>query len=179
MTTATDQAITMDLIQTAARKHAEHRRDLRLLVSALQTEIAEAKRRAMKQITRAVERASASEAALRHMVETRKDLFDRPRTLTVDGVKFGWAKGKGKLVYDDGEAVCRLIDKHLPDAADALIDIKRTPIRAALEQLSAAELKRIGVSIKDDDDQVVIRDTANEIDKIVSALLAQDKSLDA
>jgi hypothetical protein len=41
MTTATDQAITMDLIQTAARKHAEHRRDLRLLVSALQTEIAE------------------------------------------------------------------------------------------------------------------------------------------
>ncbi len=56
--------------------------------------------------------------------------------------------------------------------------IKRTPIRAALEQLSAAELKRIGVSIKDDDDQVVIRDTANEIDKIVSALLAQDKSLD-
>lgn len=51
--------------------------------------------------------------------------------------------------------------------------------RAALEQLSAADLKRIGVSIKDDDDQVVVRDTESEIDKLVSALLAHDKSLDA
>lgn len=177
MSATTETEVTMEAIQAAARKHAEHRRDLRLLLSTLQAEMAEAKKRAMRGILKAVERASASEAELRGMVEARKDLFVKPRTVTVDGIKCGWAKQKGKLVFDDAEAVCRLIDKHLPAAADALIDVKRTPIKAALEQLSVAELKRIGVTVKDDEDAVVIRDTASDLDKLVSALLAEDQAV--
>jgi type II secretory pathway component PulF len=75
-----DQAVevTMKTIEQATRQFAEQQRDLRLL-DALQGEIDDARRRAMKAIVRAVERTKTSHAALSALIERRPDLFVKPR----------------------------------------------------------------------------------------------------
>ena len=63
------------------------------------------------------------------------------------------------------------IKKHLPEQADVLIRTKEAPVKEALAQLTAAELKKIGVTIEDAGDTVVIKPVDSEVDKLVDALL--------
>jgi len=140
-------------------------------VDALQDEIERIKRRAMPGIKNAVARTKEAEHSLATAIEGAPELFKRPRTVIFNGVKVGLAKGKGEIRYQDADQVLKLIRKHLPDQADVLIAIKETPVKKALTQLSAAELKRIGVTIRETGDMVVIKPTDSEVDKVVNALL--------
>jgi hypothetical protein len=89
----------------------------------------------------------------------------------LSGVKLGYQKAKGTLDYDDAEAVCARIRKHLPEQADVLIATRETPVKTALAQLPAADLKRIGVTLSDAGDQIVVKPVDSEVDKMVDALL--------
>lgn len=163
--------VTLSHIDAAARKFAEQQRELRFLVESLQAEIDDAKRRAMKKIRQAVDRTSNARQVLHALVEQRPDLFVKPRTVVIDGVKVGFQKQKGGLVIVDEERTCALIRKKLPDVADQLIRVTEKPIKEALNQLSAFDLKAIGVQVTADTDEVLIKDTASDVDKLVAALL--------
>ena len=91
------------------------------------------------------------------------------------GVKVGFEKGKGRIEWDDDDTVVRLIEKHFPEQADILIKTKKKPAKKALAQLSVAELKKLGVTVEETGDQVVIKSTDSEIDKLVTALLKGDE----
>lgn len=166
--------ITMKEIERRARAYAEDQRALRFLLDALNAELEDAKRRSMKSIRRAVERAKTSRSELSAALEARKDLFVKPRTVVVDGIKVGWQKQKGTLSYEDAEQVCKLIRRHLPDMAEALIVVSERPVKDALAALPASDLRRIGVTLTNDTDVVVIKDTSGDIDKLVDALLRED-----
>ncbi|WP_290890602.1 hypothetical protein [Arenimonas sp.] len=166
--------VTLSAIEKQTRTFAEHQRDLRFLVEALQAEVEDAKRRAMKKIRNAVERATNSRAELKALIEQRPDLFVRPRSVVIDGIKVGFQKAKGGLVIDDEQRTCALIHKHLPDVVDQLIVSTEKPVKAALNLLTAADLKRIGVKVTDDTDEVLIKDTASDVDKLVAALLKEE-----
>ena len=71
----------------------------------------------------------------------------------------------------DADAVVARIKKHLPDQVDVLIQSKDVPVKSALAQLTAVELKKLGVSVTDAEDQIVIKTADSEIDKTVEALL--------
>ena len=162
-------------IEKQTRAFAEHQRELRFLVEALQAEVEDAKRRAMKNIRRAVERAANSRAELKALLELRPDLFTKPRTVVIDGIKVGFQKAKGGLVIEDEARTCALIHKHLAELADTLIKTTEKPVKDALNQLSAADLKRIGVQVTSDTDEVLIKDTASDVDKLVAALLKDEE----
>lgn len=160
-------------IEKSARLHAEHQRELRFLVEALQAEIEDAKRRALRNIRRAIDRAANSRGALKSLIEQRPDLFEKPRTVVIDGIKVGFQKQKGGLLIEDEARTCALIHKHLPDVVDVLIQVTEKPIKAALNQLTAADLRAIAVQVTSDTDEVLIKDTASDIDKLVAALLKE------
>lgn len=86
-------------------------------------------------------------------------------------MKVGYQKGKGTISFEDADSVVARIKKHLPDQADVLIKLKETPVKDALAQLSAADLKKIGVTVSEAGDQVVIKPVDSEVDKMVDALL--------
>ncbi len=65
------------------------------------------------------------------------------------------------------------IKKHLPEQADVLIKLKETPVKDALAQLSAAELKKLGVTVSEAGDQVVVKPVDSEVDKMVDALMKE------
>ncbi|MFA5183311.1 MAG: host-nuclease inhibitor Gam family protein [Syntrophales bacterium] len=143
-------------------------------VRALENIIATIKRRRLPGIKTAVNTVMEKQASLKAAIEESRSLFVRPKTMIMHGIKIGYQKSKGTISWDDSDQVVKLIKKHLPDQADVLIKTTEKPIKDALLNLSAADLKRIGVTISDDGDQVVIKSTDSEIDKFVDALLKED-----
>ena len=168
------EEITLSEIEKRARAFAEEQRELRFLVESLQAEVEDAKRRAMKAIRRAVEKAKTRQAALAAALEQRPDLFVKPRTIVVEGIKVGYQKQKGGLLIEDEARTCELIKKKLADQAETLIRTSEKPVKEALNQLTAAELKAIGVQVTADVDVVLIKDTTSDVDRLVAALLKED-----
>ena len=87
------------------------------------------------------------------------------------GIKVGWQKNPGSIEFDDAARVCTLIHRHFPDRAGDLLKTVETPIKKALAQLSAAELKRIGCTISNAGDTVLIKPADGWIERFVDALM--------
>jgi hypothetical protein len=163
---------TIDTLIERAEVLARTRQQLATLVTALQEGIEHLKASSMPEIRTAIEVASGAWSALESDIQAHPDLFVKPRSVMAHGIKFGLAKGRGGLVIDDEDRTVALIRKHLPDQADVLIATKEMPVKDALVQLPAADLKRIGVQVKDTGDQVLIKPVHSEVDKLVKALVA-------
>lgn len=105
-------------------------------------------------------------------------LFAKRKTLVLFGIKVGFVKGRGKLVWKKTEQVVEAIKKHLADQAWVLIQTKEVPAKAALNNLTAAELRKIGVTIEEAGDQVVIAPQDGDLDKLVAAILGDPATVD-
>ena len=161
----------LEKITRRAEVYSKARELLVAKVAALNEGISALRRDMIPDIKRAVARAADAEAALRALVEQNPELFQKPKTQIFSGVKVGYQKGKGTIDFDDADTVVARIKKHFPDQADVLIKVKETPVKDALTQLSAADLKRIGVTVTASGDQVVVKPVDSEVDKMVDALL--------
>ena len=164
-------ATTLETISKHAEVHAQARSLLSERVTALTDAQTALKREHMPGIKRALARAAESELSLRALVEAHPECFTKPRTRVFSGIKVGYGKGKGALSFDDADSVVARIKKHLPDQADVLIRTKETPVKDALSQLSAADLKKIGVTLSEAGDMSIVKPVDGEVDKMVDALL--------
>ena len=177
MTTAVKAPPPLNLakIETLTRRYAEARERLAGEVRALNQAIEEAKREYRASLKKRVAAVKDAEAELHTAVEGAPELFVRPRTLTIAGVKVGFQKGKGKISFDDADKVVALIERHLPELAETLVQVTKKPVKDALLNLSVDDLKRIGCRVTGTGDQVVIKDTTSDVDKLVEALLKEDE----
>jgi hypothetical protein len=159
-------------IESLTRAYAEARGKLSDLVGALQAEIEGAKRRRIAAIRRAVGAAAESHAALRSALDAAPGLFAKPKTVTFAGVRVGYIKQRGQVVMDDEEAVIRRIREQLPtDQAALLIRVRESVHKPSVYDLTAGDLKRLGIRVEDDEDVVVIKPVDGEVDKLVDAML--------
>ncbi|SDH89939.1 host-nuclease inhibitor Gam family protein [Roseospirillum parvum] len=165
---------TLGDIEDLTRRYAAARDTLGCAVQELEDEVAVIRRRRLPRIRQLVAAAAEARSRLSAAIELAPQLFQKPRTLVLHGVKVGFAKGKGRLEFADGQKVVELIRKHYPDRAEQLIQVRESPVKGALNQMTVAELKRIGVTVIESGDEVVIRPTDSEIDKLVEALLRDD-----
>ena len=161
----------IELITKHAEVYAKVRAALSERVAALNDGLAALKKDCLPEIRRHVNRAAEAENVLRALIEEHPECFAKPKTRILSGVKLGFQKGKGGLEFEDADAVVTRIKKHFPDQADILIQTKEVPVKSALSQLAAADLKKLGVHVTQADDQVVIKPADSEVDKTVDALL--------
>lgn len=166
---------TLDDIEQLAERYAEDRGAVADQVMALQAAIDQAKRAALPAIRQAVCRASESRDRLQAAIEEGKGLFRRPRTRVFSGIRVGLQKSKGKVQFDDEEKVIARIRAQLPkDQAELLIRTKESVHKPGVYDLTAGDLKRLGIRVTDDCDQVVVKPTDDDVDKLVDALLGDD-----
>ena len=170
---------TLVQIEQQTKQYADALDVLTERVQALESELESIKRRKLRGIKEAVRKVKTIEAELHDTIEASPELFEKPRTQVISGIKVGILKSKGKITVEDDEKVVKLIRKYFSDQEDVLINTKETPVKKALGNLSAAELKRIGVTIEDTGDQVVIKSTDSNVDKLVSALLKEAEAFDS
>ena len=64
-----------------------------------------------------------------------------------------------------------LIRRYLPEQADTLIRTVEEPHKPALALLSVADLRRVGCTVVETGEAVVIKAVDSEVDKMVDALL--------
>lgn len=163
--------MSIESIERLAQRHAADRDALAAAVMQLEAEIGAAKKARVPQIRRLADRAKESHEAVRLAVDEERDLFERPRSRIFHGIQVGLEKGKGKLKYADVKVLVKLIRKLFPERAAVLIKTTEKPIAKAVLALPAAGLKRIGCEVVGTGDQVIVRSTDSEIDKLVDALV--------
>lgn len=163
-------------IEGKTKDYAGARAVLADRVQRLNNEVEAARKRFLPGIKKAVDFAVEKKADLAAAIEQGAALFNNPRTVVFSGIKVGLQKGKGAIEWDNDDQVIRLIEKNFPDLADVLIKTTKKPIKKALGGLSVAELKKIGVAVEETGDQVVIKGTDSDVDKLVKVLLKEHES---
>ena len=153
------------------RDLAAARQALKERVMDLEAAIAQIKKGELPGIRRAAEAAAAKQEALREAIGDHPHLFVKPRTLILHGIRFGFQKGKGEISWGDEAVVIKLIKKNFPEQADILIKTTEKPLKKALALLAAADLKKLGITVEETGDEIFIKATDSEIDKIVNAIL--------
>ncbi len=163
--------MSMNDIQRAAQKFSEARDHLAGIVGEMNSQIETIKRDNIKRLRKAVADAAEKHDALHALIAAAPNCFIKPRSIILNGIKLGYAKGKGKIEWDDADQVIRLIKKNFPEQADVLIATSERPAKEALANLTAAELKKLGISVTDGGDAVFIKPADSAVDKMVDALL--------
>lgn len=162
----------IETVDFRAKQFAEARRILNERVTACKAERDAVMRRHLRGIKGAATACAQYQAELRQELEAHPELFVKPRTITLHGIKVGFQKGKGRIEWADPAKVVELIRRHLGEEGAGLIKVTETPIREALLALDLATLKKIGCTVVETGDQVVIKDTEDAVDKLVARLLA-------
>ena len=163
--------VSMEEIVALARVFAAARATTEALaeeIKALQRKVLRVRLRALRS---RISEQSASEDALRTAILARPDLFVSPRTVTVDGIRFGLRKQPGTISLTDEAQTIQRLRARFPDQAEALIRVRESLDRSALRKLPAGELAQIGATIAKASDEVTIVAAQGDLDRVVSALL--------
>lgn len=161
----------MERIELLAREHAEARDRLTTRAQVLDDEIRKVQRVHAKGLKFAIGKVAETESALLTAIQANPELFERPRSRVLHGLRLGYQKGKGSVSWADDEHVVRGIRRLLPEQFNVLVKVTEKPLKEPLSQLPAAELKRLGVTVQAADDGVFVRPVDSSVDKLVSALL--------
>lgn len=160
-------------IEVLTKNYSDSYSKLSDKVKELNDEIDSVKRKHMRYIKSFAEDALEKKSLLSNAIEESKDLFEKPKSIILHGMKVGLQKGKGKITIPDEEKTILLIRKNLSDQADILIKTEEKLVKPALNNLTAGELKRVGLNLVESTDEVLIKPTGSDIDKIVNALLKE------
>lgn len=162
---------TMQEIEIKSKAHAAARLALTNHVTLLNSEIEAIKQKRLKKLRELVIVATSTGDDLLALVSDAPKLFVKPKSVTLHGIKLGFKKERGKISFDDGDQVVKLIRKHLPELVDVLIITEEKPSKEAMSNLDVAQIKKIGVTVTSDSDVAFITEPSSDVDKIVNALL--------
>jgi hypothetical protein len=161
---------TMNEIDRLARDYRESRDALAVEIRALERAIAAIKVKHAVTLRRLLGAAANRLAKLETAIDESRDLFVKPKTVVLHGLKLGLQKGKGGLDWEDDATVVKLIRKHLPDQFDTLVKVEETPLKTPLSQLEVATLKKLGIEVKGTGDVVLVKPTDADVDKLIKKL---------
>ncbi len=168
-----DTSDTLIHLDGLCRRYSEKRRRLRDALQAMEHELSVIRRRHTSTIQQLAQTSSELVENLRKEVAANPELFVRPRSMTLHGIQIGFAKGSGKIDWDDDDQVVERIEKLFPDRVDQLIRTVKKPSSAGLELLDAKELARLGARVEDTGDMVIVRSKDGEIDKAIKKIIQE------
>jgi len=170
----------MKHLEQLAAAYADARAQLVERAGRLQRELDAARSEHLPGIRSAHNQLGEAQIALRDAIEAAPTLFEKPKTRIVHGVKFGYQVHKGRVVFADEAATIARIRKLLPEEqAELMINTKESVHKPAVNDLSAADLKRLGITVTSDQDRIVIKSTDSAVDKLIAALTADlDKMME-
>lgn len=162
----------MQQIEMLARAYRDARDTLTDRATVLNDELEAAKRRSMRGLRSAAAAVTKAGDELRAAIDENRALFVKPKSVVFSGVRCGLKKGRGTTDWDDDAQVVKLIRRHFPDQFEVLVKVTEKPVKDAMANLTADQLKKIGVRVEGSGDVIQMQDTTQEVDKLVKALLA-------
>lgn len=158
-------------IEKLTKAYADAREILAECVRELEGQINDAKAHFRNPIKIRLVKTIEAEAKLKAVIEANPAAFSRPRTQVFHGVKVGYQKLKGSIAWEDADQVVKLINRHFPDRADELTRTTVSPNKQTLVELPAQDLKRLGITVEETGDVIVIKPVDGEVEKVINALM--------
>lgn len=165
------ERLTLAAIERLAAEYAAANEALSLENSLMAAEINTVIRARMPAVRTRIETAVAARDALRTAVASAPQLFAKPRTRVLNGVKVGFQRLKSVLAIKDEAPVIAKIHALMPERVEQLIRTSEALRRQALEALPAADLKRLGVGLVMGSDVIVTKPQAADAVKTAEAVL--------
>lgn len=165
--------MTMKHIEQLAAHYADARAALVEKASTLQRAMDDARVQHLPAIRAAHARLGEAQAALHEAIKNAPDLFEKPKTRVLHNVKFGYQSQPARVTFANEAATIARIRERLPeDQAALMIRTSESVHKPAVYDLSAADLKRLGISVTTGEDRVIIKSTDSAVDKLIKALTA-------
>jgi len=171
---------TLQYIEKQAQVYTAAREDLAAVLAALDDETRALRRKYLKSIRELVATAKKHRADLMFSVTESPELFVKPKTRVLHGVKCGYVLAKASVEFDDEDAVIKRIREMLPKGqAELLIRTKENVHKQAVYDLIEEDLKRLGIRVKSAGNVPFVSDASAEVDKLVEALLKDEDEVEA
>lgn len=158
-------------IERLAEAYAYANQRLGLLNDVLGAEVSEVFRRRMPEIRGQIALTIERRDALRRAVAAAPELFGKPRTRVLSGVKVGFQRLKSALAIKDEAPIIARIKALMPARVSELIRTQEFLRRQALESLAAVKLKQLGIGLVLGSDVVVAKPQPGDALKTTEALL--------
>lgn len=168
---------TLPDIQKKAQTLSELRDKLSALFLTLESNLTTVKNGSITDIRRVARQVAAAHNDLADLIKASPELFQKPRSYVVEGIKFGLQASNGSLEWDDDAKVCERIERlaeagEIPaDQVELLVATTRKPVANALRQLEPKVLRRLGVTQEGSGDQPLIKSVDSSIEKAVTSVI--------
>lgn len=171
----TKNNITLADVERACAQYEAECNGLEEMIGELNADLEAVKQKHLGAIKRRASAIARSEAEITQMIEAAPDLFTKPKTQILHGVKVGLTTSKGKLEFDDDdeEAVIKRIRAKLADRIDELIRIREQVNKDAVKRLPAIDMAKIGCRIDGAGDVVVLKRVAGDVERLVDKMIAK------
>lgn len=169
-------AITLDQIRSAADRLAVAHQATVARVALMQEEIKQAVQpiydRHRAGLDAATEEEAAANRAVWDLLTVSPQLFKRPRSLTVNGVRAGWRKAEDSLDWDEDHTLIDRIAALIPEQYPLLVRTEQSIVADAVAQLDGDTLRTLGVRRITGADAPYITMGDADVEKLAKALIA-------
>lgn len=165
--------VTLITIEQSCAKLANARSLLNAKLIALKSEMDAVRRNHISSIRKTLAKVDELTAATRELVAAAPALFEKPKTTTLAGIKVGFQQTKARMEIEDAEETVARIRRLLPNTSDTYIQTEEKPIRAALAQLPAHSLRRLGIRVVEGADEPIVRPQDGEVEALCKNLLEE------
>jgi len=170
----------MKNLEALAQTYGDAHTKLTKVVDALQADIDQLKAKRKHHIIALATEAAKAKQALHSAVDDNQGLFEKPRSQTFSGIKFGLQKQKGSTTFADEIKTIERIRKLLPkDQAELMINVKESVHKPSVSDLTVADLKRLGITVESDSDKVMVKAVAGEVEKMINAIMDKNEIQEA
>lgn len=165
---------TLGEIDALTQDYADSCGKLGDVVQKMMDKVEQVKRKYLVRINALAKQTAQDKALLHEALDESRDLFVKPKTLVLHGVTIGLRKKNGSILVAAPELTLAKIRKLLPDQVDVLIRTKEEVNKEAVGLLSGDVLKKLGIEITADTEEVVIRAAVDKIQKVVDELVKEE-----
>jgi len=159
----------MDEIEDWAHHFYAARSNLAETAQAAERELQAVRDKYARKLREDLGTAAEVQSRLLAEIEANRDLFDKPRTRVVAGIRFGLRKKTGKVEIKDERRAIKKIRELLPEEqGELLIRIREEVDRNAVKDLVVGDLKRLGIQIVADSDEPVVKPVDPDVDKLIA-----------
>lgn len=164
-------------LETAAKEFSAASKILRNIKEELDTEIDAIKAKYSTAFAEASKNAGEAYQMLLTLVESSEELFSDKKSMSINNVKFGYRKKAGTINIDNETFTIDRLRELFPKDADKYLSTKISISKKALNNLTAAELKKVGVNVIQDSSEAFVKLTDDEVQKLIDALVKESAKM--
>lgn len=168
--TDTDTEMTpIDVIDRLAASYALNREGLADTLREMEAQLQAVREHFLPALKAEAAATGAARDRLAAAIEAQPELFLKPRSVQLHGIKCGIQSVPEKV--EPGPNTVELIRKNMPEAFDTLVRVEEKPIKAQLKELSRGDRQRCGCTTTPAEDRVLIKATGDAIETLVDKII--------